>query len=196
MNLLKAILILLCFASCNNSNSVKERPSIFQFTVDTIGLDIIPKKILFIDSTILAISEDTILCYNHSFELDSLKTHNINLKKFDRIHSFSDTIFALKYSDKNFYYLDRAFKWNIAKKLPINKMRLIYEQGCYMEDNTYYIYSCCNGRFGGMLYFEHKQTGRLTAASMSCVTDIFKYNNAYYVNLYLAHTFLIVNSLE
>lgn len=49
------------------------------------------------------------------------------------------------------------------------------------RDDSYNVYSVCNGEFGGTIYFQNKKTGRNYEAGSSCPIVLNKMENHYYV---------------
>ena len=49
------------------------------------------------------------------------------------------------------------------------------------EDDTYNVYSICNGEFGGTIYFQNRKTKKNYEAGSSCPIVVNKLNSQYYV---------------
>lgn len=187
---------LVSIISCNSNNinvpDVKDSKSDlprFKIVIDTIDAPENINDINFYKDKILLKGENVTWLMNHDFSIDSSKTSRYNQKKFDYIVNYRDTLIAplIRGNKPYYYYLDDKFNWHSVKIKDNNAQKLIWKEPYFLNDSIYDIYSCCNGEFGGMLYFKNKKTGRTTATMITCVNEIFRYNNVYYVSKFLAH---------
>lgn len=190
------ILFVVFMSSCissNNHDIVNQDATIdiprFQFIIDSIDAPDGIQSINFHNNTILLRTNNKTWCWNMSLELDSLKTYHFNRKKFEYIVNYHDSLIAatVKYNRAYYYVLDSGFKWKSLKTPDINTQKLIWQEPYLLEDSLYHIYACCKGEFGGMLYFKNKITGKTTASMMTCVSQLLKFEDAYFVSEYLAH---------
>lgn len=55
------------------------------------------------------------------------------------------------------------------------------------KDDTYNIYSTCNGEFGGTIYFQNRQTKKSYEAASTCPIVVNKIDKNYYVTNYMGH---------
>lgn len=198
IKVLTIILFTICFSivSCTNENradlistDLEINLPRFKIAIDTIDVPERINGINFYKDMILLKGENVTWLMNYDFSIDSIKTSRYNQKKFEYIVNYRDTLFAalIKRNKAYYYFLDVEYNWQSRKIIDLNVQKLIWKEPYFLSDSIYDIYSCCNGEFGGMLYFKNKITGRTTATIITCVNAVVRHNNAYYVSEYLAH---------
>ncbi len=80
-----------------------------------------------------------------------------------------------------------SFKERIANKSEtFDKLKFI-KSNVFYEDENYKVRKTCSGEWGGTVYFENKKTNKETAASATCVINVNRIDEEYFVTSSLTH---------
>lgn len=147
----------------------------YQLQTDTTIADIVYFKghiICLQDNNKIAILDTS---YNRQYSLEN------NFKNVESTYllTFRDTVFLG--TSKKTYFIDNNFK-------PQDFKRTERMYGNYLyEDNTFYVYGCCAGEFGGSVFFLNKLTNKTYSYFATCASQILKFKDQYVVCNNLAH---------
>jgi hypothetical protein len=173
------LLLTIVFFSCNTPKQ-KNQPINFTVELKSLKADTVIVSAVYFNDHILCLQEDY-----KAFVLDTLfKKDEILTTKFKNLNihflvSLADTIFIE--TDKGLYFLDNDFT------LKNHSQQFFKYPFPYYDDETYYVYGCSAGEFGGAVFFWDKKTNKTYSYRSTCVQQVFKFKNTYVVSNFLAH---------
>lgn len=122
------------------------------------------------------------ICLNDKFEVDSIITNSINTQNFDYAYLAGDTLVAVTSPWdilRKSYFLNSNFQWQSQTKESSSDP--------FYEDDNFLVSTCCNGEFGGAVFFMEKQNNRVFSLPATCATIINKLGDFYFLTISLAH---------
>ena len=161
----------------------KQRDNTDLFTVETKSLtaDTVVTSAVYFGGHIFCLQAD-----HKIFALDTLlqKEESLTAKfsnlKADFLLSYNDTIFIG--TKKVIYFLDRDVTLKRYDRQPFK-----YQLPAYTDD-SYYVYACSAGEWGGAVFFWDKKSNKTYSYPATGVQQIFKFADTYVVSNFLAHS--------
>lgn len=134
-------------------------------------------------------------CQNTNSEIELLNEEfayeltvaNVDKKYTSNLYFIqNDSLYNLNYrpgfsgSTSDYYYLNDKLAWEYIAKPQIETPTLY-------EDDTYSVSACCEGEFGGSLFFKHIESNKLYSCPATCPVSVVFMNESFIVTNSLAH---------
>ncbi|WP_420573695.1 hypothetical protein [Kordia sp.] len=138
--------------------------------------------IKFDDGYVVSTKNNELYYLNTDFQIDEVRTKEIQ-PNIDAEYFYvyrGKMLLAISYEDDDpTYFLNENAKWTL----------LDFEESdaIFYEDETYIVTTICHGEFGGTVFFKHKKTNKIYSCKATCLVDISKSEDAYYLTTNLAH---------
>lgn len=153
-----------------------------RFIVKTKSLraDTVITSAIYFGGHILCLQADQkIFVLDSLLEPDNNLTANFSKLKVDFLQPYNDTIFIG--TDEDLFFLNKDFTLKSYRPSPFN-YRLPY-----YNDDTYYVYACSAGEWGGAVFFWNKKTDKTYSYPATDVQQVFKFRDTFVVSNFLAH---------
>ena len=182
MTILKLYFILVLIVGFFGCTIPEQQTNAKPFLVETKSLkaDTVITSTIYYNEHILCLQEDhKIFVLDTLLQKDSLLTDKFLSIKADFLLPYNDTIFIG--TDKDLYFLNKDFTLTTYNQKP-------FQYGLpYYNDETYYVYACSAGEWGGSVFFWNKKTNKTYSYPATDVQQVFKFRDTFIVSNFLSH---------
>jgi hypothetical protein len=167
------------FFACRTQETKTQKKD-FTIEVKSVQADTVITSAVYFSGHIFCLQADhKIFVLDTLLQKDTSLTAKFSTVKADFLHPFNDTIFIGTKS--NLYFLDKDVTLKNYNSQPF-KYRLPY-----YNDDSYYVYACSAGEWGGAVFFWNKKTNRTYSYPATGAQQVIKFGDTYVVSSFLAH---------
>jgi hypothetical protein len=179
-HILTIFIAFVILTSCNNREEKLHMQIHFTTRQFQLKADTTITSIAYFKGNIICLqNNEKIIILDTNYNRQTLLESNFANYKLNYLFAFHDTVF-LGAKDKLFF-IDKDFRLQEFKRKETVHRRYLY------EDDSYYVYGCCVGEFGGSVFFLNKKTNRTYSYFATCATQVLRFKNQYVVCNNLAH---------